>query len=243
MAALLLSMGCCARTSTTIDDIDLRGDRGLAGSQDHLARAIATLERSDQFDPNEAHAKVISQLSQWIESQESVDDWLVDPLERTIPAEYRWVFRYAPLNRMQFVATDVSALRQAIWLRQIANYQLEMMREQEPQPFYRVDELTTALRKLQRESEALDVQLDDPKLQSADEKAELEAQKRTNQQRQTEITSKLAAAANDLELQKAAWLFDWTTRNIRLKETHWDAKFPAGDEASAEELVPPPGAE
>ena len=84
-AAMLmcLAMLGCKQESSEITDIDLRGTRALAGSQDHLARAIATLEHADQFDQSEARSKVISQLSQWIESQPPVDDWSVDPLVTT----------------------------------------------------------------------------------------------------------------------------------------------------------------
>lgn len=241
LVVLLLIVVGCKRESTNIDDIDLRNDTALAGSQDHLGRAVSTLERSDQFDPNEAHTKVISQLSQWIESQPPVDDWLVDPLEKTIPNEFRWVFRYAPLDRMQFVATDVNALREAIWMRQIVKSQMEMMRGQKPEPFYRVDDLATTLRKLQDESKRVEAQL--KRNNDAVTKASLEEQLQDSRQQQAQTTTQLAAAENDLKLLKAAWLFDWTTRNIRLKQTHWDARLPSSEAERDLPLVPPPGAE
>mgnify|MGYP002623742920 CR=1 FL=1 len=241
LATLLLSVACCKREVTNIDEIDIRSERGLAGSQDHLSRAISTLERSDQFDPSEAHSKVISQLSQWIESQPPVDDWLVDPLQKTIPDKFRWVFRYAPLDRMQFVTTDVNVLREAIWLRQIANYQMEMLRKQSPDAFIRVDDLQTNLRKLQGEGERLEAQL---KLEDdAAAKATLEEQNQVNRQQQAQTTTDLSEAENDLALLKASWLFDWTIRNIRLKQTHWDARLPDSEAQSDQSLVPPPGAE
>ena len=219
LAVVLLLSGCKTDT-TNFDDIDLRGEHALAGSQDHLARAIATLERADQFDQRQAQTKVISQLSQWIESQPPVDAWSVDPMMRTLPGNVKPVFDYSPLERMQFVGGDYFALHEAVWLRQIARSQIARMREMNPDPFFRVEDLQAKLQKLRREEDTAQ-----------------------NKQRQSETTDKLMAAQVDLDLLKAMWLFDWTTRNIRLLPTNWDFYDPDAKTTQNEKPVPPPGAQ
>ncbi len=239
-AALLVS-GC---KNQPAEITDLRGSGALAGTEDHLARAIATLRRADQMDQQQARAKVVSQLGQWIERQPPVDDWSVDPLYTTLPEQLRFVFRYAPLDQMQFVATDYDALSEAVWLNQISTWQMELLREQQPALFRAVDDLQTKQRNKQSE---IDVVASDFN-RKVDPPADGEREKLAQQLAALELEIKqieedLHAAEHRLKLMRVRQLFDWTVRNIQLNATNWDAELPVLGEEAKGEMTPPPGGE
>jgi len=248
--AVALATAGCKNTSSDISDIDLRGNRGLAGSEDHLGRAIATLERLDQYDQQQARSKVISQLSQWIESQPPVDAWAIDPLVATLPARYNVLFQYAPLERMEFIGTDFNFLSETVWLRQIADWQMDVLRARHPEPFRRLEDLATQVRKLEDQREDIAVELD--RARNRNEASDVTTAERIDKLEtrlasiNNELPSRktaLATAEEDAQLLRAKWFFDWTVRNIQLDKTHWNARFPTPEQLSREEaLTPPPGA-
>lgn len=237
----------CNKQSADIGDRDSRGGRALAASEDHLVRAVETLQQRDRYDRQQARGQVISQLGQWIERQQQVADWSADPLTATLPQRFQVIFKNIPLQEMRFTSRDFEALGEAIWMRQVADWQVSKLRESDPEPFTRAERLEAEVRQITDQRKDLQNQLKQKKIQAASgdaTQADLDAvttQVRGASRQLAQAKSFLIAAQRALQLAKATWLFDWTMRNIQLDHTNWDAELPPRGETPAGQWTHPPG--
>jgi hypothetical protein len=228
-AWLLASLGC-DDSSDAIAELDRRGERALQGSQDHLANAVQMIEHVEDFDHQQASALVLTQLGQWIEDQPPNQSWTADPLTATLPSDQ---FGVDFLSRNQFSLFDFYALREAIWLRNIARWQAKEKVELRTQRQNEMSRLKDEIRALQAKPAA---EADQPETMR-----KLAALQRRLQGAQRQLDPPWLASVNvggDAklydDLTTATQLFDWTVRNIQLLPTHWDAQMPAAAPAKAE---------
>jgi len=91
-----------------------------------LDGALAVLGKLDGYDEASAFAQVFDRLNQWshavaIAGSTAADDWKLDPLYETLPAELRAAATPEALGSSVFDArTDVESLRDQRWLADIA---------------------------------------------------------------------------------------------------------------------------
>jgi hypothetical protein len=87
-----------------------------------LDGAVSVLERLDEFDEVAATAQVFDRLNQWGQARTGASrPWQADPLVATLPQPLRPLAAEATLAAATFdAAGDVSALRDARWLADIA---------------------------------------------------------------------------------------------------------------------------
>jgi hypothetical protein len=89
-----------------------------------LDGAVSVLERLDQFEEAAAYAQVFDRLNQWSHARpDRADAWQADPLVATLPEPLRPLAGEAALGSSTFdAAGDVTALRDARWLADIARH-------------------------------------------------------------------------------------------------------------------------
>ena len=106
-----------------------RGPGGQADSQDEkqwqgelYEWAIDNLNRLEEFNSAEMLNQVVERLNQWIQSQEPLEDWKVDPLVATLPKNLAQLPAVKELDRLEFDRYDGLALQEVIWLRDASNW-------------------------------------------------------------------------------------------------------------------------
>ena len=90
------------------------------GSQDHLQLALSFIDTLNEYDEGEIVGRIGYHLQKWIKDRQPDEDWVADPLFGRLPQRLRLIKSQAALSRLVFVDSDVTTLREAMWLRDIA---------------------------------------------------------------------------------------------------------------------------
>ena len=101
-----------------LDDMD-ESDASPA-ARDEDSPNLALRQAAEKLLEGGTGATVVSQLNQWIGSQEPLADWRPDPLLETLPASLRTKKTLAELAALSFPLRDGPELRQTIWLQSAA---------------------------------------------------------------------------------------------------------------------------
>ncbi len=112
--------GCTPRTqiATAKSDADRRA--AAASQQDHVAAALQFLHEYDRYPQETVMGRVLHHLRRWTEDSQPDVDWLADPMYGRLPDRLQLDKNPAFLARRSFRAEDVDALRESLWLRDLA---------------------------------------------------------------------------------------------------------------------------
>lgn len=213
----ILSADGCRDDSAELDRLESRGAAGLSGSDEHLVRAISLLERVEEYHQGQVIPQIMTQLGQWIDREPPLDEWTADPLMHSLPQGYATLLDHQHPAAMKFTIQDYYAISEALWMRNVARWQVEQFRT-------RRDALRRQLDEAKDDAQRT-------KLQEELEPAWLAAVRKSKGDRAAD------------ELATALHLFDWTVRNVQLDPTHWDVALPDGLAEGEKVPPPPPGAE
>jgi tetratricopeptide (TPR) repeat protein len=119
LAAAALSLGGCEskpppRARRTTDS--------TAAEKDHLALATAALARSHELGAAEYGRQVLYHLNRWIAARPAGDAWKRDPQLDRLRPPFRDVSELSNLDAQVFAPSDADYLREAYWLRAIAQW-------------------------------------------------------------------------------------------------------------------------
>jgi hypothetical protein len=93
-----------------------------AAEKDHLALAIAALRKSHESGQADFQRQLIYHLNRWIGAQPKDDSWKRDPQIDRLPRSFRDTPELASLDARVFSPDDSEYLREAFWLRSIAQW-------------------------------------------------------------------------------------------------------------------------
>jgi hypothetical protein len=121
-AGLVACLGGCGRPAASPPRSNAVPAVPTAVREKLLDGAVSVLERLEQFEEAAAYAQVFDRLNQWSHARpDQADSWQPDPLVATLPEPLRPLAGEAALGSSTFdVAGDVTALRDARWLADIA---------------------------------------------------------------------------------------------------------------------------
>ena len=112
--------GCESRkkrlTAAKLDD----PGTAYAENRDHLILALDFLDSFHEYDTGEIVPRITNHLQTWISDVRPVDDWLADPLFGRLPRRLNVANQPITLSRLQFQPADLTMLREAMWLSEIA---------------------------------------------------------------------------------------------------------------------------
>lgn len=250
LGAIMIASEGCRNDTAALNQLQSRGEEGLRGSNEHLVRAIGLLEHIEEYEQSSATAQIMAQLGQWIADEPPLDEWTADPLVASLPEIYAPMSQQQQLAAMEFIFPDFHELREAMWMRNISNWQVAEKKLQR-------EKLQSQIEKLESEQRTLT-----GAASKVAEDAELEAKlKRLSAEREAKLKQLRAeldpawlaavkkAQGDEIaeQLTTALQLFDWTIRNVQLDKTHWDSQLPDPETVTADKpqkvVPPPPGSE
>lgn len=114
-----LITGCESRqprsASTTTQAVE-------SSSSEDLIAAVNYVTTWEQIDPSTATQDTMYHLNRWSESQTGNDKWKADPLIERLPRNLRRVINVEKILASEsFFPSDLTHLRQAYWMREVAN--------------------------------------------------------------------------------------------------------------------------
>lgn len=87
--------------------------------EDHFDLSLNYLDTLEQYDDVTAQQRILYHLIQWSQNQRPADDWIADPMYARLPSRLQIDRGAAALSRIEFAGSDVYALREAIWMRDL----------------------------------------------------------------------------------------------------------------------------
>lgn len=188
-----LLSGCGSGKSSAPSGQRLKGE----STERHFEQALHNLNRLDEFDVQVLSNQVISDLNHWIEDQPDDPNWKSDDLLNLLPQSYRDAAMptHGRVDEMSFGYDDFFYLRQTIWSREVANWVTEQRNDRGFQ--WLIDRIKAAASEDER------AQIDD----SPDELLAA-----------IQVAHPRLSVSDAAALADALRLFDWTTRNVQLRD-------------------------
>ena len=138
---MIASEGCRNDSAELNQTSSRAAKKACAARTTHLVRAIGLLERIEEYEQSSATAQIMSQLGQWIADEPPLDDWSADSLVASLPETFAPMARQQQLAAMEFIFPDFHELREAMWMRNISNWQVAEKNEHRTELQRQIDEL------------------------------------------------------------------------------------------------------
>ena len=116
----------CVSTSCKPTSTSNRRPQGesLSKSQS-FDNALASINKMYEFDSEEAGHQAVFYFNTWLESQQP-GAWQSDPLLETLPLPLRNAVELENVTRNKIIFRDTREIREALWLRDIARWAIEL---------------------------------------------------------------------------------------------------------------------
>ena len=95
--------------------------RGIS-PDDLLKNAVQPLNHLEEFASGEMLQHIVERLNQWVETEEPLADWEVDPMVADLPQALRDLPQVKNLDKLEFPREDAFALQEAVWLRDLSGW-------------------------------------------------------------------------------------------------------------------------
>ena len=214
--ALSLCAGCQNNSVSEFEDLHVVS---VTSSSDELSRTMAYIHSQTRFEVNEFRNKVNSGLNRWassLDAESKATAWARPAQLDMLPASLRQASAFRSIDVLEFNYNDAAYIQQTYWLQKLSKNILSR-RHIANFPF----QLENGLRQLD------DSQIDE--LQSSDDLL-VDFIKIAH----PNLTSPTLESDPATQLAQALRLFDWTVRNIQLRE---GAPWPSADEIRQQSLV------
>jgi tetratricopeptide (TPR) repeat protein len=120
LVALVVPAGGCRKAPRPQPNAPV--GRKVQPSQDHLQRALDTLSRYDEFDPQKGLLQAAYHLNRWAEGIGDEDGWQPDATLRRLPEPFRSSAQVVDLDKRQYTLEDMRFVREAYWMRDLGNW-------------------------------------------------------------------------------------------------------------------------
>lgn len=121
VAAVLLTLWGvgCTRSENAADSREA-GSWGNSWREDLFDVAIDNLGHLEDFESAPMMQEIAGRLTQWLQAQEPPAKWSLDPLVATLPKRLAEIPQLRQPEGRDMTVADVAALREAVWLRDVA---------------------------------------------------------------------------------------------------------------------------
>jgi hypothetical protein len=82
--------------------------------------AMEFLNKLDQYQPDQVRIQILDKLRDWAQEEKAAVTWIADPMFRRLPSDLKEKYTADGLSTNSFELFDVLELRQAVWLRDVA---------------------------------------------------------------------------------------------------------------------------
>lgn len=122
LGLLATAIDCDAPSGTGyMQTIKPSGTPGLTS----FNKAMDLLENLSEYESEQAQESILRNLLAWLRDSDPVVEWVADPMAQRLPQNYRGFADISTLSKSGIELFDVQVLREASWLRDIAQAVLQ----------------------------------------------------------------------------------------------------------------------